>query len=187
MIAMTPKRIRKDFYTTLQQMEADRPLYVKDPLRDFTRESTFSFRRTMLFLTQMESHSTNREINDFFLPLGKPVTQSAFVQARDKFNEEAFPALLQRFIGKYPFRKTKNGLHIFAIDGSDLNVPADKTDCSTFISYNSSQLVQRVGLYQSHLDPGTQTQRPDCRKQHLFLRVRHVRRPDGQDRGRSEA
>lgn len=145
---MTPKRIRKDFYTTLQQMEADRPLYVKDPLRDFTRESTFSFRRTMLFLTQMESHSTNREINDFFLPLGKPVTQSAFVQARDKFNEEAFPALLQRFNGKYPFRKTKNGLHVFAIDGSDLNVPADKTDCSTFISYNSSQ----GGYHQLHVN-----------------------------------
>ena len=58
-------------------MEADRSLYVKDPLRDFTREGTFSFRRTMLFMTQMESHSTNREINDFFLSLGRPVTQSA--------------------------------------------------------------------------------------------------------------
>lgn len=129
-------------------MEADRPLYVKDPLRDFTRESTFSFRRTMLFLTQMESHSTNREINDYFLPLGKPVTQSAFVQARAKFNEKAFPALLQRFNDKYPFRKTKNGLHIFAIDGSDLNIPADITDCSTFISYNSNQ----GGYHQLHVN-----------------------------------
>jgi len=129
-------------------MEADRPLYVKDPLRDFTREGTFSFRRTMLFLTQMESHSTNREINDFFLPLGKLVTQSAFVQARDKFNEKAFPALLQRFNNKYPFRKTKNGLHVFAIDGSDLNVPADKKDCSTFISFNSNQ----GGYHQLHIN-----------------------------------
>ncbi|MCR5782142.1 MAG: IS4 family transposase [Clostridia bacterium] len=148
MISITPKRIRKDFYITLQQMEADRPLYVKDPLRDFTRESTFSFQRTMLFLTQMESHSTNREINDFFLPLGRPVTQSAFVQARDKFNEKAFPALLQRFNKKYPFRKTKHGLHVFAIDGSDLNIPADKTDCSTFISYNSNQ----GGYHQLHVN-----------------------------------
>ena len=148
MIAITPKRIRKAFYTTLQQMEADRSLYVKDPLRDFTREGTFSFRRTMLFMTQMESHSTNREINDFFLSLGRPVTQSAFVQARDKFNDKAFPALLQRFNDKYPFRKTKNGLHIFAIDGSDLNVPADKTDCSTFISYNSNQ----GGYHQLHVN-----------------------------------
>lgn len=129
-------------------MEADRPLYVKDPLRDFTREGTFTFQRTMLFMAQMEAHSTNREINDFFLPLGKPVTQSAFVQARDKFNEKAFPALLQRFNDKYPFRKTKNGLHVFAIDGSDLNVPADKKDCSTFISYNSNQ----GGYHQLHVN-----------------------------------
>lgn len=148
MIAETPKRIRKAFYATLQQMEADRLLYVKDPLRDFTREGTFSFCRTMLFMTQMESHSTNREINDYFLPLGTPVTQSAFVQARDKFNDKAFPALLQRFNAKYPFRKTKNGLHIFAIDGSDLNVPADKRDCSTFISYNSNQ----GGYHQFHIN-----------------------------------
>ncbi len=129
-------------------MEADRPLYVKDPLRDFTREGTFSFQRTMLFMAQMEAHSTNREINDFFLPLGKPVTQSAFVQARDKFNEKAFPELLQRFNDKYPFRKTKNGLHVFAVDGSDLNVPADKKDCSTFISYNSNQ----GGYHQLHVN-----------------------------------
>ena len=62
---------------------------------------------SMLFMTQMESHSTNREINDFFLPLGTPVTQPAFVQARDKFNDRTFPTLLQRFNAKYPFRKTK--------------------------------------------------------------------------------
>ena len=118
MIAVTPKRIRKDFFTTLQQMEKDRHLYVKEPLKDFTRNGTFSFQRTMLFLTQMESHSTNREINDFFLPLGLPITQSAFVQARGKFNAEAFPALFHRFNGKYKFRKKQFGLHLLAIDGS---------------------------------------------------------------------
>ena len=148
MIAVTPKRIRKDFFTTLQQMEKDRHLYVKDPLKDFTRNGTFSFQRTMLFLTQMESHSTNREINDFFLPLGLPITQSAFVQARGKFNAEAFPALFHRFNGKYKFRKKQFGLHLLAIDGSDLNIPADKKDCSTFIPYNSNQ----GGYHQMHIN-----------------------------------
>lgn len=148
MIAATPKRIRKGFYATLQEMEAERHLYVKEPLRDFTRESTLSFSRTMLFLTQMESHSTTREINDFFIPIGRPITQSAFVQAREKFNAVAFPALFQQFNRKHPFRKTKYGLHILAIDGSDLNVPADKRDCSTFISYNSNQ----GGYHQLHIN-----------------------------------
>ena len=148
MITVTPKRIRKDYLATLRQMEENRHLYVKDPLRDFTRNGTFSFQRTMLFLTQMESHSTNREIHDFFLPLGRPVTQSAFVQARDKLNAEAFPTLFQQFNSKYPFRKTLFGLHILAVDGSDLNIPADKKDCSTFISYNSKQ----GGYHQMHIN-----------------------------------
>ena len=129
-------------------MEKDRHLYVKEPLKDFTRNGTFSFQRTMLFLAQMESHSTNREINDFFLPLGLPITQSAFVQARGKFNAEAFPALFHRFNGKYKFRKKQFGLHLLAIDGSDLNIPADKKDCSTFISYNSNQ----GGYHQMHIN-----------------------------------
>ena len=148
MIIPTPKRIREDLYRTLWQMEAERHLYVKRPLRDFTRNCKLSFPRTMLLLTQMEAHSTTRELNDFFLPLKQTVTQSAFVQARGKFNAEAFPTLFRLFNAKYPFRKTKFGLHILAIDGSDVNIPADKRDCSTFISYNSKQ----GGYHQLHVN-----------------------------------
>ena len=137
MIPLTPQFIRNTFYKALHKMDANREMYVKQPKKDFTRKATFSFIQTLLFITQMESHSTTREINDYFIPRKMQITQPAFVQARDKLNDLAFPALLQSFNSMIPFHKTKHGLHLLAIDGSDLNVPADIKDCSTMISYNS--------------------------------------------------
>ena len=102
----------------------------------------------MLFITQMQSHSTNQELNTYFIPKNKHVTQSAFVQAKGKMNEDAFPCLFHKLNKKFPLRKTMFGLHIFAIDGSDLNVPADKKDCSTLIPYNS----KNGGYHQMHLN-----------------------------------
>lgn len=148
MIKRTPTHIRNRFYDILKEMEQNRPLYVKNPDKDFTRNSTFTFQQTMLFITQLQSHSTNQELNNFFIPLHKNITQSAFCQAKAKLNSDAFPALLRRLNQKFPLRKTRFGLHLFAIDGSDLNIPADKKDCSTLIPYNS----KNGGYHQMHVN-----------------------------------
>lgn len=148
LIKRTPTHIRNRFRDTLTEMEQNRSLYVKNPEKDFTRNGTFTLRQTMLFIMQMQSHSTNQELNNFFIPMNKHITQSAFVQAKGKLNEKAFPDLLHKLNKKFPLRKTTSGLHVFAIDGSDLNVPADKKDCSTFIPYNS----KNNGYHQMHLN-----------------------------------
>ena len=148
MIRRTPSHIRNRFYNILTEMEQNRPLYVKNPDKDFTRNSTFTFQQTILFITQMQSHSTNQELNNFFIPLHKNISQSAFCQAKAKLNSNAFPSLLRRLNQEVPLRNTKFGLHLFAIDGSDLNVPADKRDCSTLIPYNS----KNGGYHQMHVN-----------------------------------
>ena len=148
MIKLTPTHIRNRFYDTLAEMEKNRHLYVKHPEKDFTRSGTFTFQQTMLFITQMQSHSTNQELNTFFIPKNKQVTQSAFVQAKGKLNGNAFPGFFHNLNKKFPLRKTLSGLHVFAVDGSDLNIPADKKDCSTFISYNS----KNGGYHQMHVN-----------------------------------
>ena len=148
MIKLTPTHIRNRFYDTLAEMEKNRHLYVKHPEKDFTRSGTFTFQQTMLFITQMQSHSTSQELNTFFIPKNKQVTQSAFVQAKGKLNGNAFPGFFHNLNKKFPLRKTLSGLHVFAVDGSDLNIPADKKDCSTFIPYNS----KNGGYHQMHVN-----------------------------------
>ena len=148
MIKLTPTHIRNRFYDSLAEMEKNRRLYVKHPEKDFTRSGTFTFQQTMLFITQMQSHSTNQELNTFFIPRNKQVTQSAFVQAKEKLNGNAFPGFFHNLNKKFPLRKTLSGLHVFAVDGSDLNIPADKKDCSTFIPYNS----KNGGYHQMHVN-----------------------------------
>ena len=148
MINHTPTHIRNRFYDTLTEMEQNRNLYVKHPEKDFTRQGTFTFQQTMLFITQMQSHSTNQELNNYFIPKNKQITQSAFIQAKAKLNKDAFPGLFHLLNKKFPLRKTMSGLHVFAVDGSDLNIPADKNDCSTFIPYNS----KNGGYHQMHVN-----------------------------------
>ena len=148
MIKLTPTHIRNRFYDSLAEMEKNRRLYVKHPEKDFTRSGTFTFQQTLLFITQMQSHSTNQKLNTFFIPKNKQVTQSAFVQAKGKLSGNAFPGFLHKLNKKFPLRKTLSGLHVFAVDGSDLNIPADKKDCSTFISYNS----KNGGYHQMHVN-----------------------------------
>ena len=71
MIKLTPTHIRNRFYDSLAEMEKNRRLYVKHPEKDFTRSGTFTFQQTMLFITQMQSHSTSQELNTFFIPKNK--------------------------------------------------------------------------------------------------------------------
>lgn len=155
-IPITPEKIRSQLYKTIDEMNQNLHLYVKHPGKDFSRESQSnsicSFKRTILCITNMEDHSLSREVEEFFNPFtakrGAIITKSAFLQARGKLNENVFPALLDGFNQKFPFQKTFKGLHVHGIDGSDLNIPADKSDCSCFIPYNSND----GGYYQMHLN-----------------------------------
>ena len=102
----------------------------------------------------MECHDLDKEIMSIFSSGKKTysredlVTASAFVQARGKINEDAFPDFFKKVNQLFPFLKTKDGLHFIAMDGSDVNVPADIKDCNTFIPYNSND----GGYYQMHLN-----------------------------------
>ena len=153
-IILNPKKIRNKLFQVLCDMENHIVDFVRRPGHDFTRQRFCTFTKTIMAIMLMECHDLDKEIMGIFTAGKKKysrkdlVTSSAFVQARNKFNDIAFPSLFNEVNRLFPFTKTKNGMHIIAIDGSDINVPADKKDCNTFIPYNSNN----GGYHQMHIN-----------------------------------
>lgn len=128
--------------------------YVCRPGHDFTRKRQCTFPKMIIGIMSMESHDLDGEIlsgftyGKKFIKRDNLVTSSAFVQARGKINDSTFPSLFHKFNQKFRFTKTKDGIHILALDGSDVNVPADINDCNTFIPYSSN----KGGYHQMHIN-----------------------------------
>lgn len=153
-IPVTPHLIRKKLFNVIHRMADNIEDFVRHPGHDFTRKRLCTFPKMMIGIMSMESHDLDGEILSSFT-YGKKhitrknlVTSSAFVQSRGKINDSAFPTLFHEYNRVFPFTKTKDGIHIFALDGSDVNVPADKKDCNTFIPYNSNN----GGYHQMHIN-----------------------------------
>ena len=153
-ITMTPKLIRKKMGQVIRGMVDNICEYVLHPGHDFTRKRLCTFPKMITSIMAMESHDLNGEILAIFPDSNKNITReslvtsSAFVQARGKIKDSAFLALFHQFNQVFPFTKTKDGVHICAFDGSDVNVPADIKDCNTFIPYNSN----KGGYHQMHIN-----------------------------------
>ena len=146
---MKASYIKKSLLKTINSMSRDIELFVKRPGMDFSRNRKCSFHSILTCILSMESHSLNREIRKFFNSIKAPIpTKSAFIQQRDKFNDYVFPYLFSSFNDSAPFKKTYQGYHLLACDGSDINIPPLNGAVDTYVHSNTKD----VGYHQMHLN-----------------------------------
>ena len=146
---ISPHNVRRSLLSLVDSMQQDPSPFVMNPGKDFTRKRDIQFRDVLLSIMTLSNHSMNEELKNYFAPLGKNIPyQSAFSMQAAKLNDDAFPFLFSEFNKAWSFKKKLKGFHLLAVDGSDLNVPADKNDCSTYIPYNS----KNGGYHQMHLN-----------------------------------
>ena len=144
---MKPLYAKTILLQTISKMESDPSPFVNRPGIDFIRNRKCPMSSVIRCILSMEAHSLTSEIRSFFKGASPP-TKSAFVQQRDKLNEQAFPHLFSQFNKMAPFSKTYKGYHLLACDGSDVNIPALKDDNSTYVQSNT----KGVGYHQIHLN-----------------------------------
>ena len=126
---MTPATIRKRFFSVLETAEKNIHLYVNTPGSDMTRHRLCPFSDTVKATLCLTMNRTNTELFNFFMSQNKNVpSKSAFTQQRKKLTADFFPYLLKSFNEKIPFIKTYKGVHLVAVDGSDINLPTNKND-----------------------------------------------------------
>ena len=84
-------------------------------------------------LLSMGGSSLNKELLEYFNYDIKVATSSAFVQQRDKLLPEALGFLLHQFTHSLKNHITYEGYRLFAVDGSNLNIPHNSSDLKTYI------------------------------------------------------
>jgi len=135
---MNPSYIKFSLMKTINSMQDDVSSFVQNPGKDFTRNRICTFSSLIFCILSMESHRLNTEIGNYFSKVNSQIpTKSAFVQQRDKLNENAFPFILHSLNRAFPFKKQYKGYHLIACDGSDINIPPSKVDSLTRVRSNT--------------------------------------------------
>jgi len=131
-VLLTSSLVHQSFLHTIDAMENHLDSFVLHPGRDFTRHRRLPLKDLVLLMMSMEKSTLEGEIHRFFslrYPersiLSRP-SASAFIRQRAKLNDDFFPTLLKRFNSRFPFTKTKFGLHLLACDGPTTTSPRMK-------------------------------------------------------------
>lgn len=101
-------------------------LFVKDPLRDFTRNRKLGAETFIKVALNMQGNSLNAELLNAFPNPNERMTASAYEQQKDKILPELFEYILREFNETHLHPKRMNGYRLYAIDGSDFNLPYSK-------------------------------------------------------------
>lgn len=128
-MAPNPAAVKTKFFKVLYDAEANVSEFVKSPGKDMSRHRSCTFMDTVLATLRFTSHRTNTELLNYFMDSGRKIpSKSAFCQQRSKLNDKLFPHIFKEFNRAFPLKKTFKGYHLLAVDGSDINLPADKND-----------------------------------------------------------
>jgi len=122
MSALTPENIKDLLLESIHSLEDNRELFLKNPLKDFTRNRKISFEQTLLFPIIATNGTLSTEILNFFPESSMP-TVSAMIQQRNKLREDVFKSLFYDFTSKLPKDKKYHNLQLISCDGSHLNAP----------------------------------------------------------------
>lgn len=127
---MKPKQIKKILLSEIELLSNNITAYIRNPGRDFSRNRKLPFATIIKSIIGMESKSLTNELIDCFDTADLP-SASAFVQQRIKIKPEAFKAIFDGFTFKVS-KRIKDDMAILAVDGSDVHIPTNPDDMSSY-------------------------------------------------------
>ena len=135
---MKPKQAKKLLSSAISDVTRTPHMYCVDPKRDFTRTRKITMKTILEGAINMEGKSLSNELTDIFNNLEDVPTVSAFVQQRDKVKPEAFEAVFNKFTSG--IRTNTGEMAILAVDGSDVRLPDNPKEKSTYLPGSKTQL-----------------------------------------------
>lgn len=128
-----PQYLKSKLKSIIKDMSKSTEKFVKNPLKDFTRDRKITFEDLITFLLSSNGGTLNKELLDYFHFNEKIVSASALVQQRLKLKEGTLEYLFENFTKELENLKTFNKYRLVAIDGSKLNIPHNPEDYETYI------------------------------------------------------
>lgn len=130
---MKPKHIKKLLMSEIKNVANEPHNYCTNPDTDFTRNRKLSMEKMLQGIIGMESKSLTNELLDLFHTSAETPTASAFIQQRNKINPKAFETIFKNF-SKNLMNVFHNDMPIFAVDGSDIQIPTNPADTDSYIA-----------------------------------------------------
>lgn len=130
---MKPKHIKKLLISEIKNVASQPHKYCSNPYTDFTRNRKLSMQKMLLGIIGMESKSLTNELLDLFHASAQTPTASAFIQQRNKIKPKAFESIFKNF-SKNLMNLFDKDMPIFAIDGSDIQIPTNPNDTDSYIA-----------------------------------------------------
>lgn len=143
------KRIRQNLHQAIDTVVANQKQWVKNPDTDFTRNRLLTFKQVILCLLELEGKSLGSELLETFNFKAQTPSVSAFCQARTKISSEALLAIFNQFQPPTKQLTFFHGYQLLAHDGSDLKLPLNAQDKSSYIEQGlqSCNLIHLNALY----------------------------------------
>lgn len=132
-MASYPDRLTSYLETAINDIVTHKEDFVRNPGKDFVRNRKLTMSDTVKSILFMSGGSLNKEL----LTAKMDVTASAFVQSREKIQPKAFYEIFRRFNASCHDSKTFMGYHLYAVDGTCVNMPRNP-DAPSFVCNNSN-------------------------------------------------
>ena len=176
-----PTKIKTILESLIQKLSENPGSFVKNPGKDFTRNRKLSFKQVITTLICMEGGSLTSELMKRFGCRQDIVSASAFVQQREKIRPEAFKWLFDSFVAATSNSPVYNGYRLWAVDGSDIQIPTNPQDRDSFFpgtedqkTYNLLHLNAIYDLLQNtYVDAVIQKRRSSNEHKALVQMVNH--------------
>ena len=130
---MKPIYIKKLLISEINKVASEPHNYCTNPDTDFTRNRKLSMEKMLQGIIGMESKSLTNELLDLFDASAETPSASAFIQQRDKIRPIVFESIFKNFSKKL-MNSFDNDIPVFAIDGSDIQIPTNPTDTESYIA-----------------------------------------------------
>ena len=148
---MITAKIVKEKFQSIIRHRADNPSsFARHPEKDFTRNRTLTFEKTLSCVVSMDAGSIHRELLRFFKFSSQTPSASALIQQRKKLKINAFENLFHEFNAAFP-TKTYKGFHLLACDGSTISVPLEQKKENEEYAYFKNKYWKRES-YQLQLN-----------------------------------
>lgn len=131
-------KVKEKLTSIIEEMEECHWLFTKNPSRDFSRHKKWSFSETMQFILNLQGRSLKDELLYYFDFQNETPSSSSFDQRRNQILPEAFQFLFYEFTKSFcKSFKTYKGYQLIACDGTDMNIPHNPNDETTYIHSSS--------------------------------------------------
>jgi len=127
-----PEKVKSHLWADIRMMSEDPGRFAKNPDADFSRERKLGFEGLMQFLISMQSGTTGHELLEFFDYSTDVISNSGFIQQRDKLLPTAFRHLLLEFNSHFPFKLYRGKYQLIACDGCEFVIARNPDDPDTY-------------------------------------------------------